>query len=88
MRMRIDAQLCISDISNMCAVRRVQLVKPEKSEQVENAILARAQRGQISEKVSEDVIIQMLQASGGSGGERGGSGVKFKRRDLEDDDEW
>jgi DNA-binding TFAR19-related protein (PDSD5 family) len=35
------------------------LVKPEKAQQVENAILGRAQRGQIGEKVSEDLVIQV-----------------------------
>jgi DNA-binding TFAR19-related protein (PDSD5 family) len=68
-------------------VRRVQLVKPEKAQQVENAILARAQRGQIAEKVSEEVVIQMLQAGGG-GGEKARGSVTYKRRNLDDDDEW
>ena len=75
------------------AVRRVYLVKPEKAKQVEDAILARAQRGQIADKVPEDTVIQMLQAGGGGGGgssssERPTGNVIFKRRDLDDDDEW
>lgn len=70
------------------AVRRVHLVKPDKAKQVEDAILARAQRGQIGEKVSEEMVIQMLQAGGGGGERAAGPAVHFKRRNLDDDDEW
>lgn len=80
-------------VKELCvAVRRVNLVKPEKAKQVEDAILARAQRGQIGEKVPEDTIIQMLQAGAGGGssggGQQAGGNVTFKRRNLDDDDEW
>lgn len=56
---------------------------------MEDAILARAQRGQIGEKVSEDVVIQMLQAGSSGAAERSaGPSVSFRRRNLDDDDEW
>jgi DNA-binding TFAR19-related protein (PDSD5 family) len=68
-------------------VHRVSLVKPEKAKQVEDSILQRAQRGMVREKVSEQVVIQMLQA--GSENDQGkASSVTFRRRDLDDDDEW
>lgn len=63
------------------------LVKPEKARQVENTILQRAQRGQIMEKVSEDTVIQLLQASGSAEAGKA-SNVTFRRRNLDDDDEW
>jgi DNA-binding TFAR19-related protein (PDSD5 family) len=70
------------------AVQRIHLVKAEKAKQVEDAILARAQRGQLGEKVSEEMVIQMLQAGGRDSERAAGSTVVFKRRDLDDDDEW
>jgi hypothetical protein len=64
-------------------------VKPDKARQVEDAILARAQRGLLNEKVSESLVIQMLQASGGAGSDGNAApAVVFRRRNLEDDDEW
>lgn len=64
-------------------------MKPDKARQVEEAILARAQRGQLAEKVPESVVIQMLQAGAGAGGnQQTGPAVVFKRRNLDDDDEW
>lgn len=39
------------------------------------------------EKVSEDTVIQMLQASGSAEASKA-SNVTFKRRNLDDDDEW
>ena len=65
----------------------MSLVKPDKARQVETAILQRAQRGQIAEKVSEDTVIQMLQASGSAEASKA-SNVTFRRRNLDDDDEW
>lgn len=69
------------------AVHRVSLVKPEKAKQVEDSILQRAQRGMVREKVSEDVVIQMLQAGSESVQSKAPS-VTFRRRALDDDDEW
>ena len=68
------------------AVHRVSLVKPEKAKQVEDSILQRAKRGMVREKVNEDTVIQMLQAGGGAQSKT--SSVTFRRRDLDDDDEW
>lgn len=68
-------------------MHRVSLVKPEKAKQVEDSILQRAQRGMVREKVSEDVVIQMLQA-GSENVQSKAPSVKFRRRDLDDDDEW
>lgn len=62
-------------------------MKPEKAKQVEDSILQRAKRGIVREKVSEDTVIQMLQA-GAQSGQSKASSVTFKRRDLDDDDEW
>ena len=70
-------------------MRRVTLVKPDKAQAVEDAILARAQRGQLADKVGEELVIQMLQAGAGGAAERPtGPGVSFRRRNLDDDDEW
>ena len=62
-------------------------MKPEKAKQVEESILQRAKRGLVREKVGEDTVIQMLQA-GAQSGQSKTSSVTFKRRDLDDDDEW
>lgn len=78
----IYAEKCLLD-----AVHRVSLVKPEKAKQVEDSILQRAQRGMVREKVTEDVVIQMLQ-SGSENVRSRASSVTFRRRDLDDDDEW
>ncbi|EFJ24174.1 hypothetical protein SELMODRAFT_415003 [Selaginella moellendorffii] len=40
---------------------RIALVKPEKAKGVEDLILHSAQRGQITEKVSEERLIQLLE---------------------------
>lgn len=39
------------------------------------------------EKVSEDTVIQMLQANGSAEAGKA-SNVTFRRRNLDDDDEW
>lgn len=39
---------------------RIALVKPEKARSVENMILTAAQRGALSEKVSEERLVSML----------------------------
>nr|GMD87793.1 DNA-binding protein DDB_G0278111-like [Ipomoea batatas] len=44
-----------------CPVARIALVKPEKARGVEDVILRAAQFGQISEKVSEEKLIQLLE---------------------------
>lgn len=61
-------------------------MKPAKAQQVENTILQLAQRNQITEKISDERLVQMLQ--GGSAGEAKTSSVTYKRRNLDDDDAW
>eukprot|EP01025_Chloroclados_australasicus_P060698 TRINITY_DN7810_c0_g1_i1.p1 TRINITY_DN7810_c0_g1~~TRINITY_DN7810_c0_g1_i1.p1 ORF type:complete len:172 (-),score=21.55 TRINITY_DN7810_c0_g1_i1:381-854(-) len=68
-------------------LQRVQLVKPDKATEVENTLLKKAQMGMVGEKVPEQVVIQMLQAGSGGSGKSGGN-VIFKRRNLDNDDEW
>lgn len=46
---------------NCTAVSRIALVKPDKARAVENMILASAQRGQITEKISEERLVSMLE---------------------------
>jgi DNA-binding TFAR19-related protein (PDSD5 family) len=65
----------------------VSLVKPDKAKRIEDSILARAQRGLVREKVNEDMVIQMLQA-GSENVQSKTSSVTFRRRNLDDDDEW
>lgn len=67
-------------------MHRVSLVKPEKAQQMENAILQMAQRGQITEKLSDERLVQMLQGGPTASGKT--SSVTYKRRNLDDDDEW
>jgi programmed cell death protein 5 len=49
------------DDPNLPAVARIALVKPDKARNVENMILAAAQRGAITEKVSEERLRSMLE---------------------------
>lgn len=46
----------------MCtfAVARIGLVKPDKAKGVENMVLQMAQRGQITEKVCQDVVSHLV----------------------------
>jgi len=69
---------------------RIALVKPEKARSVEDGVLRMAQRGQISEPVSEDRLVQMLEGnSGGAAGEgRRGPKITIQRRNMLDDDDW
>eukprot|EP01125_Pyxidicula_operculata_P009077 TRINITY_DN29_c2_g1_i1.p1 TRINITY_DN29_c2_g1~~TRINITY_DN29_c2_g1_i1.p1 ORF type:complete len:123 (-),score=38.92 TRINITY_DN29_c2_g1_i1:80-448(-) len=41
-------------------LNRVALVKPDKAKMVENHIIMQAKSGRLNEKVSEDLLIQML----------------------------
>ena len=43
-------------------LHRVALVKPEKARGVEQLVLTMASRGQLTEKVSEDRLIQLLES--------------------------
>ena len=49
--------LCIS-------VARIALVKPAKADEVSNQIISMAQRGALTEKISEDRLKQMIESAG------------------------
>ena len=75
----------------MCvrAVERIKLVKPEKARSVESKLLSMAQRGALTERVSEQRLISLLNsASSGSGSESSrGPTVERKRPSVFDDDD-
>lgn len=64
------------------------LAKPEKGRQAEAMLLQMAQTGQISNRMSEDDLVDFLQRFGASGSSS--SKVKFDRRRaaLDDDDDY
>ncbi|KAL3687790.1 hypothetical protein R1sor_014099 [Riccia sorocarpa] len=66
---------------------RIALVKPEKARGVEDLILRSAQYGQITEKVSEDRLISLLEQINEES-QKKTTTVKFQRRRsvLDDDD--
>ncbi|KAJ9530816.1 hypothetical protein QJQ45_028704, partial [Haematococcus lacustris] len=62
---------------------RIALVKPDKARAIENMILGAAQRGQLSEKVSEQRLVSMLEQISEKQG--GGPKITIQRRRFDDD---
>mmetsp|Transcript_61045 Transcript_61045/g.132344 ORF Transcript_61045/g.132344 Transcript_61045/m.132344 type:complete len:127 (-) Transcript_61045:167-547(-) len=63
---------------------RIGLVKPEKKEQMEATILQIAQSGQLQEKMSESMLIQLMERADAQVQQ---STVKFRRKPRDDDDD-
>lgn len=61
------------------AVERIKLVKPEKAQAVENKLLAMAQRGALTERVSEQRLISLLNSAAPSSSADGSRGPKVER---------
>ncbi|CAL5229853.1 g13263 [Coccomyxa viridis] len=66
---------------------RIGLVKPEKARGVENLILQMAQRGQVTEKVSEERLIGLLEQIGQQAAGKGQTKVTIQRRRTAWDDD-
>ncbi|XP_019190189.1 PREDICTED: DNA-binding protein DDB_G0278111 [Ipomoea nil] len=67
-------------------VARIALVKPEKARGVEDVILRAAQFGQITEKVSEEKLIQLLEQINTQTTKQTKVTIQRRRNVLEDDD--
>ena len=65
-------------LSNEAYIRlgNIRAVKPEKAERLENIIIQNAQRGVFQGKVSESQMIDLLEQVGQAEGESGGAGVQ------------
>ncbi|GLC34650.1 hypothetical protein PLESTB_001238500 [Pleodorina starrii] len=66
---------------------RIAIVKPEKARGVENMILAAAQRGALTAKVSEERLVQLLeQVNEREGASKPKITIQRRRPNLFDDD--
>ncbi|CAL8469228.1 g8769 [Coccomyxa elongata] len=66
---------------------RIALVKPDKARGVENLVLQMAQRGQITENVSEEKLIGLLEQINTQASSRSQTKVTIQRRRTAWDDE-
>ncbi|KAL4189734.1 hypothetical protein AMTRI_Chr08g208600 [Amborella trichopoda] len=82
-------QLMLSQILSSQArerLARIALVKPEKARSVEDVILRAAQMGQITEKVSEERLITLLEQINNQTSKQTKVTIQRRRNVLEDDD--
>ncbi|XP_008792788.1 DNA-binding protein DDB_G0278111-like [Phoenix dactylifera] len=82
-------QLMLSQILSSEArerLARIALVKPDKARGVEDVLLRAAQMGQISEKVSEERLISLLEQINNQAGKQTRVTIQRRRSVLEDDD--
>ncbi|KAG6511424.1 DNA-binding protein DDB_G0278111-like [Zingiber officinale] len=82
-------QLMLSQILSTEArerLARIALVKPDKARGVEDVILRAAQMGQISEKVSEERLISLLEQINSQTSKQTKVTIQRRRSVLEDDD--
>mmetsp|Transcript_11364 Transcript_11364/g.19913 ORF Transcript_11364/g.19913 Transcript_11364/m.19913 type:complete len:131 (-) Transcript_11364:480-872(-) len=66
---------------------RIALVKPEKARGIENLIISMAQRGQLSEKVSEERLKGLLEQIQEKQGGTSGPKITIQRRRAFDEDD-
>ncbi|CAL9167867.1 unnamed protein product [Musa hybrid cultivar] len=82
-------QLMLSQILSTQArerLARIALVKPEKARGVEDVLLRAAQMGQLSEKVSEERLISLLEQINNQTSKQTKVTIQRRRSVLEDDD--
>ncbi|KAG1368092.1 DNA-binding protein [Cocos nucifera] len=82
-------QLMLSQILSSQArerLARIALVKPDKARGVEDVLLRSAQMGQISEKVSEERLISLLEQINNQTSKQTKVTIQRRRSVLEDDD--
>ncbi|CAL9128998.1 unnamed protein product [Musa textilis] len=82
-------QLMLSQILSAQArerLARIALVKPEKARGVEDVLLRAAQMGQLSEKVSEERLISLLEQINNQTSKQTKVTIQRRRSVLEDDD--
>ncbi|KAK4361293.1 hypothetical protein RND71_020245 [Anisodus tanguticus] len=72
-------------LSNDLPVARIALVKPDKARGVEDVILRAAQYGQITEKVSEEKLIELLEQINTQTTKQTKVTIQRRRNVLEDD---
>ncbi|XP_038984932.1 DNA-binding protein DDB_G0278111-like isoform X5 [Phoenix dactylifera] len=70
----------------MLTVARIALVKPEKARGVEDVLLRAAQMGQMTEKVSEERLISLLEQINVQTSKQTKVTIQRRRSVLEDDD--
>ncbi|KAJ0966485.1 hypothetical protein J5N97_023402 [Dioscorea zingiberensis] len=82
-------QLMLSQILSSQArerLARIALVKPDKAKGVEDVVLRAAQMGQITEKVSEERLISLLEQINNQTSKQTKVTIQRRRNVLEDDD--
>ncbi|XP_042417864.1 DNA-binding protein DDB_G0278111-like isoform X1 [Zingiber officinale] len=82
-------QLMLSQILSTQArerLARIALVKPDKARGVEDVLLRAAQMGQVSEKVSEERLISLLEQINSQTSKQTKVTIQRRRSVLEDDD--
>ncbi|KAL5716383.1 hypothetical protein ACHQM5_018087 [Ranunculus cassubicifolius] len=82
-------QMMLSQILSAQArerLSRIALVKPEKARGVEDVVLRAAQMGQISEKVSEEKLISLLEQINTQTSKQTKVTIQRRRSVLDDDD--
>mmetsp|Transcript_6537 Transcript_6537/g.17686 ORF Transcript_6537/g.17686 Transcript_6537/m.17686 type:complete len:129 (-) Transcript_6537:78-464(-) len=67
-------------------LNRVGLVKPEKRQQLEAVILSFAQSGQLTEKMGDGALIQLIEKVDAQRSTTSSVKIQRKRRDDDDDD--
>jgi len=70
-----------------CAVSRIGLVKPEKSRAIEDMIISAARRGSLTEKITEERLIELLEQVNEQSGQRKTTVTIQRRRMTFDSDE-
>merc|ERR1712190_712616 len=74
------------DAEALDRISRIGLVKPEKVTQLENFLIGKVQKGQITTKVTDDQLMQYIDELEKQGG--GGSrGVRVQRKRADDSDD-
>ena len=69
------------------AVSRIGLVKPDKARSIEDMILNAAKRGALTEKVSEERLIELLEQVNEQTSQKTKVTIQRRRRVFDDDDD-
>lgn len=65
---------------------RVRIVRPDRADAVENYIVKLVQMGQVSRKLTEDDVVEILDGLSRDEKKQGQTKIVFNRRDDDDDD--
>ncbi|CAB16880.1 DNA-binding TFAR19-like protein [Schizosaccharomyces pombe] len=69
-------------------LRRIALVRKDRAEAVEELLLRMAKTGQISHKISEPELIELLEKISGEVSKRNETKIVINRRVQDDEDDW